>query len=232
MPYSSVLTRLPGRIVFLISGSMVVCLTSSTMWMTTSPPRSIIPKTGGFPSRACHAQVPPSGVYAGAAGLFFDGLRVPLVPCDDVDLVALDVAAQLHGRLLLDDAFTKLACHPVRIVLGKVQLLGDLLVGQVQPHEVQAQDPDTERLVTALQDRVRQVVEVSPTALALVSLTIGLGFISPSLDDLRGPAVGARYPMRPADLPHDLEALGIIDQRLNAEHPSSVARRGETGRAS
>src|SRR5262250_2147230 len=48
MSYSSVYTHVPGAIVAWISGLIVRCWTFSSIRMTTSPPRWIIPKIGGF----------------------------------------------------------------------------------------------------------------------------------------------------------------------------------------
>src|SRR6266851_5240544 len=48
MLYASVYTRVPDSIVSLMHGSIVFCFTLSSKCMTTCPPRSIMPKTGGF----------------------------------------------------------------------------------------------------------------------------------------------------------------------------------------
>src|SRR5215470_9429088 len=48
MSYSSVYTHAPGVIVAWISGLIVTCWTLSSIRITTSPPRCIIPKIGGF----------------------------------------------------------------------------------------------------------------------------------------------------------------------------------------
>src|SRR6266446_5465373 len=48
MLYASVYTRVPDSSVSLMHGSIVFCFTLSSKCMTTCPPRSIMPKTGGF----------------------------------------------------------------------------------------------------------------------------------------------------------------------------------------
>ena len=57
--YSSVLTTVPGLIVALMSGRMVCCCTFSNRTIRTAPPRSIIPKIGGFPCRSRPDRVHP-----------------------------------------------------------------------------------------------------------------------------------------------------------------------------
>ena len=48
LSYSAVLTSVPAAIVAWISGPIVSCSTFSRMRMTTLPPQSIMPSTGGF----------------------------------------------------------------------------------------------------------------------------------------------------------------------------------------
>ena len=65
-----------------------------------------------------------------------------LVAGHDVDLIALDFAAERHPGLPLDDALPELGRHLLGVVRVQAEFLGDLLVGEVRPHEVEAQDPD------------------------------------------------------------------------------------------
>jgi hypothetical protein len=65
-----------------------------------------------------------------------------LVAGHDVHLVALDRAAELHLGLSSDDALLKLRGHDLGVIGVDPQLLGDLFVREVQPHEVEAQDSD------------------------------------------------------------------------------------------
>src|SRR3954451_3394847 len=142
MSYSSVETVLPGVIVARISGPIVTCLTSASIRMTTSPVRWIIPKTGGFSLANVPAPAPPSAAGTGRAALFPDRFGMALVPGHDVDLVALDLAAEGDLGLPQDHPLPQRGRHPLGVVGVEVELLGDLLVGEVQPHEVEQQDPD------------------------------------------------------------------------------------------
>jgi hypothetical protein len=111
-----------------------------------------------------------------------------------------------------------LGCHHQGVIRVDPQFLGDLLVGEVQAHEVEAHDPDPERLVVAGEDRVDQVVEPLAAAVALIALALGLGVVMPFLGDLGGPAPRAPHAVGPAHRPHGLEALGVVDQGLTVDH--------------
>jgi hypothetical protein len=105
---------------------------------------------------------------------------------------------------------------------SRSKFLGDLLVREVQPHEVEDQHPDLERLVVAGEDGVGQVVEAAGAGSALVALSLRLGVIPALLDDVGRIAIGAADALGPAEVPDDLEALGIVDDRLDIEHRGAV----------
>ena len=141
-----------------------------------------------------------------------------LVPGHHVHLVALDLTAERHLGLAPDDALTELGGHHLGVIGVDVQLLGDLLVGEVQPHEVQAQDPDPQRLMMAGEDRIGQVVEPLTAAVAVVALTFGLGVVPAVLGDPVGATPGAPHAIGPAHRPDGLEALGVVDEGLDVDH--------------
>jgi hypothetical protein len=85
---------------------------------------------------------------------FLNGRRVALVPGHDVNLVGLDFAFQRRLGDLGNQTFAKMRRHVVDVVVVQAQLLGDLLVRQVQPHEIQTQDPDPQRLMVSGQDSI------------------------------------------------------------------------------
>ena len=119
-----------------------------------------------------------------------------LVPGHDIDLVALDLAARATTSGLRSTIPSR-SCVVIAWASSwvEVELLGDLLVREVQAHEVQAGDPDPQRLVVAGEDGVGQVVEASATAPALVALAMGLGVIPAVLDDRgRASSRGQRTP--------------------------------------
>src|SRR2546426_194060 len=63
----------------------------------------------------------------------------------------------------------------------EIEFCGNLVVRQVQPHEIQAQYPHPKGLMMTGEDRVRQIVEASLTGLAQVALTFGLSIVPPCL---------------------------------------------------
>src|SRR6267378_1013809 len=106
MLYSSVYTRVPASMVSFMKGLIVFCCTLASRWITTCPPRSIIPKTGGF-------SFSPT---------------------------------------------TQRSRHLIRITLIDGQLVSNLLVRQMQSHEIQTQDPHLQRLMMSGKDRVSQSI--------------------------------------------------------------------------
>lgn len=54
------------------------------------------------------------------------------------------MTGQGRFRLASNDPFPQLPGHPLHIVRARPQPLGDLGVGQVQPHEMQTQDPHSD----------------------------------------------------------------------------------------
>ena len=55
--------------------------------------------------------------------------------------------------------------------------MADLFIREIQPREIETENPDPQRLVMAGEDGPGQVVEVFLTGLALVALTLGLSRI-------------------------------------------------------
>ena len=62
-------------------------------------------------------------------------------------------------------------------VFIQTQFPGDLEIGEVQPHEIQAQDPDPSGLVMAGQDCPGQIVEAPAAPFATVTLAVVLRVI-------------------------------------------------------
>jgi hypothetical protein len=66
---------------------------------------------------------------------------VALRPGDDRDLVAFDPAFKLGLRLEVNDPAASLGGHLMEVVLVEAEFLRDLLVRQVEAHEIEAKDP-------------------------------------------------------------------------------------------
>src|SRR4051812_36631231 len=180
------------------------------------PPR---PRAGAGPGRAacpspaCRARARPSTAAGGPGAPFGDGGRVPLVPRYHVDLVDLDLTPKDHRRELGGEPAAQLLGHELHVGLAQVQLPGDLPVGEVEPHQVEAQDPDPQRLVVPGQDGAGQVVEAGAACRAAVALAARSGVV-PAVAGHGGAVAGrAADALGPAVLPDQLVALGVIDQR-------------------
>jgi hypothetical protein len=106
----------------------------------------------------------------------------------------------------------------VDVIVVQAQLPGDLLVRQVQPHEIETQDPGTKRLVMSSQDGAGQVIEPRSAVLTLVPLSVPLGLIM-TMADHGGTGTGrAANAFRPSTVPDQLIAFGIIDQSSQIDH--------------
>jgi hypothetical protein len=66
------------------------------------------------------------------------------MPRHHIDLVTLNGSLELWGGLATDYPFSKLGRHLLNVVLVEAQFLADLPVRQVQPHEIQTQDPSAQ----------------------------------------------------------------------------------------
>ena len=61
--------------------------------------------------------------------------------CDDIDLITLHGSFEDGNGLVTEDSFPQLRRHLLNVVLVQVQFFADLAVRQVQPLEIQTQDP-------------------------------------------------------------------------------------------
>ncbi len=141
----------------------------------------------------------------------------------DVDLVGLDLTAEQWIRLCALNALAQLLGHALHIIFVEPQLAGDLAIRQIQAHEVEAQHPSAQWLVMARKDRPRQVVEPTPAVPAAVLLALRLGGITSLLGDRCRTALYAAHLLGPAQRAHRLEALGIVDERLDVQHQITPA---------
>lgn len=149
----------------------------------------------------------------------FDLLRMTLMSCHYIDFVAFHFAAERDLRLSLNDALTMLSGHLFGIVTIQIQLVSNLFIREIQPHKIEAEHPDAQRLVVTGKDRPGEVVEPLPTDGALILLSFRLGFVVPLFRDLGRVAVRAGHPLGPTHRSDGLKALGIVNEVQNIEHP-------------
>jgi len=90
--------------------------------------------------------------------------------------------------------------------------VGDLAVGEIEAHEIQAQHPDAQRLMMAGEDRPGQVIETATAPFAPVALPVLLGVVNAVADDGAAGAAGAADAAGPAMLPDHLVALCVVDE--------------------
>jgi hypothetical protein len=86
------------------------------------------------------------------------------MPSHHIDLITFDLAIELHLRLADHHPLAQLAGHLLNITRIQIQLLGDLTVGEVESHEIQAEYPNTQWLMMPFEDGTRQVIEIPLTA--------------------------------------------------------------------
>src|SRR4029079_10251588 len=123
-----------------------------------------------------------------------------------IDFVALDLPIEHDGGAAIDDPLAEQLDHRLDIVSYHVECLGDLQGREVQPHEIQADDPGPQGLVAAGEDRPGEVVEPLPAAVAGVALAVSLGVIPAVPDDRLGRAMGTGDKVRPSHIPDGLKA--------------------------
>ena len=90
-----------------------------------------------------------------------------LMSCYHIDFVAFDFPRKRHRRLLGDDAFTQLLGHLLNVVFVQVQFLSNLLIRQIQPHEIQTQNPRPQRPMMTSENCPGQIVKPFATGLTL-----------------------------------------------------------------
>src|SRR6266571_600934 len=203
--------------VSLMNGSMVFCFTLAIILITTSPHRSIIPKTGGlsfpnvprpsFPLRRRRRPLRP---------LVFTTSGCPVWPattyasshstsCDSVTVG------------FFYDPFTQLGRHLLHITVIHRQFLCNLLIREIQSHEIQTQHPYFQRLMMPRKNGLGQIIKACVTDSPLIALTSQFRVIKAALDDLLGLTRGTLDAVWPAQLADGLITLHIIDQILDID---------------
>jgi hypothetical protein len=135
-----------------------------------------------------------------------------------IDLVAFDFAAQLPLRLGRYDADSQLFCHLLHIILIQTQFLGDLLVRQIQSHQVQAQHPYLQRLMVGRQHRRSQIIEVPLATRAVILLTRRLRPIETLFANRLRVAMRTGHALGPPQFSDRFIALRIVKQVLELYH--------------
>ena len=110
----------------------------------------------------------------------------------------------------------------MKIVLVEIEFLGDLLIRQIEAHQVAAQNRFAQRLMMMREDRVGQIIEVAATGLTVIALRFRLAKVSPAPCELVRLAPDAADTFRPAQLAHTLRALRVVYEVVDLEHIRSM----------
>jgi len=110
------------------------------------------------------------------------------------------------------DSFTKLGGHLLELTAVQIQFPGDLFIGQVQSHKIEAQYPHLEELMMPGEDRARQIIEAFLTILTLITLSGRLFVIETSSDDSLGITTRTLSAYWPTQLAHCIVMLDIVYQ--------------------
>jgi hypothetical protein len=177
-----------------------------------------MPKIGGFSLASVPRPGFPFNRRRRGGDLFFHRLGMTLMSGHHIGFVEFDLAAEDLDGLARDDPFAELSGHRLGVVGVEIQLLADLFIREIQAHEIEAEDPDPQRLVMAGEDRPGQVIEELLAGLAPIALPLGLGGIVALPGDPRGIAMGTGDALGPPHLADRLEALSIVDEVLDVDH--------------
>ncbi len=96
----------------------------------------------------------------------------------------------------------------------QVQFFGNLLVGQVQPHEIQTQYPYLEGLMMSSEDGACKVIKPFAAIFTFITLSGRFFFIKTPFDYSFGITIRTLTSFRPAQLPNSVVTLRIINQSL------------------
>jgi hypothetical protein len=109
----------------------------------------------------------------------------------------------------------KLGGHLLHIGALQVQFLGNLPVGQVQSHKIEAQYPYFEWLMMSGKNGVRQIIEAFATIFTFIALFGRFFFIESSFDYSFEITKRTLASFRPVQFPNSFITLSIINQRLS-----------------
>jgi len=100
-----------------------------------------MPKIGGFsPAKVPRPRQPLSRLRRPGRP-FVHGGGVALMTGYNIDFITLDFTLKRNRFLLVDEALPQVRGHLLHIVFIQTQLLGNLLVGKIEVHEIQTQNP-------------------------------------------------------------------------------------------
>jgi len=139
------------------------------------------------------------------------------VASPDVDFVALHCPLQFTTWFSYTDFLAQSHGHDVGDVRIKLQLCSDLAIGHVEAHEIEHDDPDTDRMMLVCQDRSGKIIEATTAVVALVPLAKWVRtLVSVLLDTIRC-AFETTNTMGPSSQSEEIVALLAIDKVVNSD---------------
>jgi hypothetical protein len=105
----------------------------------------------------------------------------------------------------------------VHITAVQRQFLSNLLIRDIQSHEIQTQHPDFQRLMMSCKNGVGQIIKAGIAVVALLALAGRFRVVEAALDDLGGLTRWTRNAVWPAQLADGLIALHIINETLDID---------------
>src|SRR6266446_3728902 len=160
------------------------------------------------------------GFCGGADGLFaLCSSPPPAVPYDRPPHRLHRTPPRWRGSLLafFYNATTQRSRHLIGITLIDGQLVGNLLIRQIQPHKIQTQYPHFQRLMMSSKDGVGQVIKACVTVVALRALTGRFRVIKATLNNLLRLTRGTHNAVGPAQLTNRLITLHLVDEILDVD---------------
>jgi hypothetical protein len=167
---------------------------------------------GACPSPACRDPARRPTCDSVQAAPFGHLGWLAFVPGHDVNLIDLHLTFQRHLRGLGGQAAAQLRRHSLHVRGVQTQLQSNLPVREVQAHEVEARNPDPQRLMMTGQHRAGEVVEAPRTRFAPIPLPVPLRVVAPVADHHAAAAPGATNTLWPAMPAHQRKALGIVQE--------------------
>src|SRR3954463_7034725 len=218
MSYSSVLISVPGATAWVIIGLIVACCTlaacAGSPVCRAGSARELV--VSPFP--ACRVPAHLEACDTVLSAPFYHLGRLALVPGHDVDFIDLSGVVQLRDGSACHQPLAEMLGHRLHVRGIQAQFLRDLPVGEVQPHQVEAQNPHAQWLMVPGQHRAGQIVEASMARLAQVALPVPLAFVMAIADDHGIVAVRAAHASWPTMLTHKLKTLGLVQQPREIDH--------------
>ncbi len=112
----------------------------------------------------------------------------------------------------------------MNIILVEVEFLRDLLVRQVETHQIQTQYTPAQWLMVIGENRIGQIVEASSAGFTMIALPLVLALRQAALLDLVGFAPNTSDAFGLAELAHTFIVLRVVYQVVESDHTDSMRR--------